>query len=142
VVPAISEGTFHGGELLVTAMGEARAPIDRLLRSMAEGLGGQVAAVILAGRGADGVIGIKRVKEAGGLTIAQVPDGDETEMPRAAIATGMIDLVLPLGDIAARLATFGRQATETSVLEEEPRAPDGIADTPRHPRAPADPLRP
>jgi two-component system, chemotaxis family, CheB/CheR fusion protein len=129
VVPAISEGTFHSGELLVTTMGEARAPIDRLLRSMAEGLGGQVAAVILAGRGADGVIGIKRVKEAGGLTIAQVPDGEDTEMPRAAIATGMIDLVLPLGDIASRLARFGRQTTESASLEEEPRAPDGVADT-------------
>src|SRR5205823_5419955 len=96
VIPAGCDGAFHRGELLVATSSPPLAPIDRLLRSLADDFGGQVAAVVLNGRGSDGVIGIKRVKEAGGLTIAQLPDGDDTEMARAAIATGMIDLVLPL----------------------------------------------
>jgi two-component system, chemotaxis family, CheB/CheR fusion protein len=131
VVPSDHDGAFHRGELHVTSAREPRAPIDRLLRSLADDLGGQVAGVILSGHGSDGVIGIKRVKEAGGLTIAQAPEGDDAEMPRSAIATGMIDLVLPLSEIGDRLAAFGRHAADASpaISEVEHRGVEGIADT-------------
>jgi two-component system CheB/CheR fusion protein len=131
VVPAGHDGAFHRGELLVTSAREPRAPIDRLLRSLVDDLGGQVAGVILSGRGSDGVIGIKRVKEAGGLTIAQAPDGEDAEMPRSAIATGMIDLVLPLSEIGDRLAAFGRHEGDAppAIDEAERRGPEEIADT-------------
>jgi two-component system CheB/CheR fusion protein len=133
VIPPNCEGAFHRGELQVVSSGElqAPAPIDRLLRSLADEHGSQAAGVILNGHGSDGVIGIKRIKEAGGLTIAQIPDGDNDEMPRAAIATGMVDLVLPLSEIGERLAAFGRQddGAAASADEVERRGPEGIADT-------------
>jgi two-component system CheB/CheR fusion protein len=130
VVPAYCDGAFLRGDLLSFTANEPRAPIDRLLRSLADDLGGQIAGVILSGRGSDGVIGIKRVKEAGGLTIAQAPDGEDTEMPRSAIATGMIDLVLPLSEIGKRLASFGREdGNGASPFEDAGRGSDGIADT-------------
>lgn len=130
VVPADRDGSFERGELLVMTAGEPRAPIDRLLRSLADELGGQVAGIILAGRGSDGVSGIKRVKEVGGLTIAQAPGGENADMPRAAIATGMIDLVLPLSEIATRLVAFGQHDPEPALALEEARpGPEGIADT-------------
>lgn len=131
VVPSGHDGAFHRGELLVTTAREPRAPIDRLLRSLVDDLGGQVAGVILNGHGSDGVIGIKRVKEAGGLTIAQAPDGEDAEMPRSAIATGMIDLVLPLSEIGDRLAAFGRHGGDehAAIDEVERRGVDGVADT-------------
>jgi two-component system CheB/CheR fusion protein len=131
VVPPGAEGSFHRGDLLILEGGVAPAPIDRLLRSLADELGGHAAAVILAGLGADGVIGIKRVKEAGGLTIVQAPEGTDAEMPRAAIATGVIDLVLTLPEIAPRLVVLGRHPGEpaTPAEEVERGGPDGVADT-------------
>ncbi|HSR96079.1 MAG TPA: CheR family methyltransferase [Kofleriaceae bacterium] len=131
VIPDDCEGAFQRGELLVMGSTDPRAPIDRLLRSLVDELGGQVAGVILSGRGSDGVIGIKRVKEAGGLTIAQAPDGENTEMPRSAIATGMIDLVLPLSEIGARLAAFGHQDIDVGAPAEEVerRGTEAAADT-------------
>jgi two-component system CheB/CheR fusion protein len=133
VVPSHCDAAFHRGELRALTPNEPRAPIDRLLRSLTDELGGQVAGVILRSRGSDGLIGIKHVKEAGGLTIAQTPEGADTEMPRSAIATGMIDLVLPLSEIGARLASFGGQheagATQFAPLEEVARESDEIADS-------------
>ena len=133
VVPAGAEGSFHRGELLIGDPDEpvAAAPIDRLFRSLADELGVRSAAVILGGAGNDGTIGIKRVKEAGGLTIVQAPDGDDAEMPRAAIATGVIDFVLALPEIGQRLIALGRHAEDAvSPLDDgERRGPDGVADT-------------
>jgi len=128
VVPADCEATLQRGELLVMNTNQPRAPIDRLLRSLADDLGGQVAGVILSGRGTDGVIGIKRVKEAGGLTIAQAPDGVDSEMPRAAIATGLIDLVLPASEIGGRLVAFGRQGTDGLGFDDERRTSEEAVD--------------
>lgn len=102
VIPADHEGSFQRGDLVVAASSQA-APTDRLLRSLADEQGVAGAAVLLGARGDDGVLGIKRLKEAGGLTIVQVPQARNFELPRAAIATGVIDLVLEVDDIAPRL---------------------------------------
>jgi chemotaxis response regulator CheB len=52
-------------------------------------------------------MGIKAIKEKGGTTIAQDPDTAEYgPMPRSAIATGMVDFVLPLVDIAPAIITL------------------------------------
>ena len=97
------------GALLPTD-GEAqhgRMVIDLFLRSMADTHGPHAAAVVLSGPGADGAIGVKRVKERGGLTVAQDPDeAVQDAMPRAAIGTGMVDWVLPTGDMARRLLAY------------------------------------
>ena len=59
---------------------------------------------MLSGADGDGAIGIKRIKERGGLTIAQDPDeAEHGGMPRAAIATGMVDWVLPVAAMPDRL---------------------------------------
>ena len=69
--------------------------------------GPHAAAIVLSGADGDGAIGIKRIKERGGLTIAQDPDeAEHAGMPRSAIATGMVDWVLPVGDMPARLAAY------------------------------------
>ena len=57
----------------------------------------------------DGAIGIKRIKERGGLTIAQDPsEAVHGSMPRSAIATGMVDWVLPANEMPARLIQYQR----------------------------------
>src|SRR5262249_45743595 len=61
-----------------------RVAVDLFFRSLADTHGPHAAAVILSGADSDGAIGIKRIKERGGLTIAQDPDeAEHTGMPRA-----------------------------------------------------------
>ena len=88
----------------------ARLPFDFFLRSLAEELGERAICVILSGTGGDGSLGLKAVKEKGGLVIAQDPDEAEYDgMPRSAIMTGAVDLVLPVAKIPETLAKYGRQ---------------------------------
>ena len=88
----------------------ARLPFDFFLRSLAAEVGERAICVILSGTGGDGSLGLKAVKEKGGLVIVQDPDDAEYDgMPRSAIMTGAVDLVLPVGKIAETLAKYGRQ---------------------------------
>src|SRR5690348_7991613 len=85
-----------------------RVAIDLFFRSMAEQLGDGFA-VIVSGAGSDGAVGVRAVKESGGIILVQ--DGAEAEypsMPRAAIATGVVDVVLPVRELAIRLADLIR----------------------------------
>jgi two-component system CheB/CheR fusion protein len=80
-----------------------RSPIDLFFRSLAEQLG-EGFAVILSGAGSDGAIGVRAVKEAGGIILVQEPNEAEySSMPRSAIAAGVADFVLPVRDLAKRL---------------------------------------
>src|SRR5262249_30595100 len=61
-------------------------------------------AVVLSGAGSDGAVGVKAIKEAGGIVIVQDPNEAEfPSMPRAAIATGVADFILPLASIVQQL---------------------------------------
>ncbi|MGD9968164.1 MAG: chemotaxis protein CheB [Hyphomonadaceae bacterium] len=81
-----------------------RAPIDLFFRSLAEQHGDGFA-IVLTGAGADGVVGIKAIKEAGGVILVQDPkDAEYGSMPRSAIATGVADVVAPLAELPAKLA--------------------------------------
>lgn len=77
-----------------------RRPIDRLFDSLAAEFGDRTVAVILSGTAADGSHGIASVKTAGGMVIAQDPETAEYDgMPRNAIHTGLVDLILPVEEI-------------------------------------------
>jgi len=85
-----------------------RLPIDFLFRSVAERLGDGFA-VILSGAGSDGTLGVRAVKEAGGIILVQDPnEADYSSMPRSAIETGVVDFVLPVRDLAKRLSDLIR----------------------------------
>lgn len=124
VIPPGWEGMFQRAELVTMQADVPQAPIDKLLRSLADAHGRQGIAVIVEGRGNDGVLGIKRLKEAGSLTIAQAPNGDNTAAPRSLIATGMIDIVVPLSQIAERLAALGPLPEDHSPLDETSKVDD------------------
>ncbi len=86
-----------------------RAPIDDFFRSLASDQGEQSVCIVLSGAGSDGSIGLKALKEAGGLTLAQDPgDAEYGGMPRSAIGTGFVDVVLPAAELAARLVELRR----------------------------------
>jgi two-component system, chemotaxis family, CheB/CheR fusion protein len=85
-----------------------RAPIDGFLRSTTEHVG-EGFAIILSGGGSDGAIGVRAVKEAGGIILVQDPEEAEySSMPRSAIASGVADFILPVRDLAARLVELIR----------------------------------
>ncbi|MDZ5454565.1 chemotaxis protein CheB [Labrys sedimenti] len=88
----------------------ARLPFDFLLHSLAEEYGDRAVCVILSGTGADGSLGLKAVKHEGGLVIAQDPDEAGYDgMPRNAISTDSVDLVLPVAGIPDALARYDRR---------------------------------
>jgi len=81
-----------------------RTPIDSFFRSLAAHHGDGFA-VILTGGGSDGAVGIKAVKESGGIILVQDPaEAEHPSMPSAAISTEVVDFVLPLKQLTGRLA--------------------------------------
>jgi two-component system CheB/CheR fusion protein len=85
------------------------APIDLFFRTLAETRGRFAAAVVLSGNGADGASGLERIKERGGITCAQAPEEAEyPSMPHSAIATGLVDYVLPVAALPDALMAYWR----------------------------------
>lgn len=83
--------------------------IDRLFTSAALALPRRLCGLILTGMGSDGAAGIRAVKSAGGLTLAESEASAVVYgMPQAAQAGGAVDEVLPLEALAARLIRFAR----------------------------------
>ncbi len=77
-----------------------RRPIDLFFESLAEDQGSNCASIILSGTGSDGSIGVKAIKQAGGLVFVQDPKFAKYDgMPNSAIATNAVDLVLPTPDM-------------------------------------------
>ncbi|MDC0722794.1 chemotaxis protein CheB [Nannocystis bainbridge] len=84
-------------------------PIDALMSSLAKALETCAVGVVLSGTGVDGSTGLREIKGVGGITIAQDPETARYDgMPRAAIATGSVDLVLTPPRIAEELQRIGR----------------------------------
>jgi two-component system, chemotaxis family, CheB/CheR fusion protein len=87
---------------------ERRRPIDTFFFSLAEDQGENAICIVLSGTGTDGSLGLKTVKESGGLTIAQA-EIDHTAMsgmPHSAASTGLVDHVLPVELIPAKLLEY------------------------------------
>ena len=90
-----------------------RSPIDRFFRSLAEDQEDEAVAIILSGTGTDGVLGLKAVKERGGLTLVQAPEtAGYDSMPRSAILTGAVDLIAAVERMPARLIEHQRRLRE------------------------------
>lgn len=129
-VYVIRPGTIleiRGGSIEVTAAPEARRmhlPVDHLFRSLARELGPRAVGVVLSGAASDGFAGLRDIKAAGGLTIAQNPaTSSQTGMPQSAIDTGSVDLVLAPGEIPCALERFASIPTTARL---EPVAPQHI----------------
>ena len=110
VIPPNKSLSMQDGTLVlsdVTRVEERRAPVDIFFRTLAESHGARAACVVLSGTGADGSLGLKRVKEFGGATAAQDPaEAEYPDMPRNSIATGLVDYVLPVAEMPARLVAY------------------------------------
>ncbi len=88
-----------------------RKPIDIFMSALAVDIGELSGGVILSGGDSDGTLGVKAIKERGGITFAQVGDGfgpQHPDMPDAAISTGLIDFAIPVEDMGPKLVEFVR----------------------------------
>jgi two-component system CheB/CheR fusion protein len=106
-----------------------RVAVDLFFRTLADTHGPNAAAIVLSGADSDGALGIKRIKERGGLTIAQDPDeAEHSSMPRAAIQTGMVDWVLRVEQMPARLLGYYRIGAELRLPPEDGPSPAELAE--------------
>lgn len=111
VIPPNATLRIGQGELLVSKPAPAREhrrPVDSLFSTLGETYGERAVCVILSGGGSDGSEGLKVVKETGGLTIAQAEFDHHAlvGMPRSAAATGLVDYVLPVEEMPAKLIAY------------------------------------
>lgn len=84
-----------------------RAPVDIFFRTLAEAKDAHAVCVVLSGTGPNGSMGLKRVKERGGIAIAQDPhEAEFSDMPRNAVATGLVDYILPVRAIPQKIQAY------------------------------------
>jgi two-component system CheB/CheR fusion protein len=98
---SLTEPVLHGG---------IRMPIDFFFRALAEDRQERAIGILFSGAGTDGTLGVRAIRGAGGLTIAQDPASAQFgDMPRSAIATGLVDYVFPPDRMPAALLEYLRQ---------------------------------
>lgn len=107
---------FRGGKLVpedVPPHPMLNLPINVFFRSLAENFGERAVAIVLSGTGSDGAIGVKSVRETGGIVMVQ----DETSarfdgMPHSALATGVVDFVLAPRDMPREIERYLRYESD------------------------------
>jgi two-component system CheB/CheR fusion protein len=115
---AMSDGYLRVGEL-ERIDGRATA-IDTFFRSLAAAHQERAVCIVLSGAGADGTQGAKRIKELGGVTLAQsLHDAEYDSMPRSAIDSGLVDIVLPVAEMPQKLIELWENARQLEL----PRPP-------------------
>lgn len=129
-VLTVQEGRLRLGPLKPEA---PRHSIDQFLISLAEDSAEAAIGILLSGGGNDGTLGIKAIKEQGGLTLAQGHDGSgpaQSTMPDTAIAAGVVDLVLAVEAMGPRLAEYARSyfaaAAEPAAAADDAAPPNAL----------------
>ena len=114
IIPPNRDMALLSGKLqlfTIAAPRSAHFSIDFLFRSLAADLRERAICIVLSGTGTDGTLGVRAVKGEGGMAMAQAPDSTEFDgMPRSAIATGLVDYVLPPAEMPAHLIAYVHQS--------------------------------
>jgi len=101
-----------------------RLPIDFFFRSLARDRGADAICVVLSGTASDGTLGLRTVKGEGGMAMVQDPESTEySGMPRSAIGTGVVDFVLPPGEMAGQLMEYARKVRDGEARPGGPSPP-------------------
>lgn len=112
LIPPKQNLTVFHGKLLLEENHLNRTvnlPIDIFFRSLATDFGNRSIGVILSGTGSDGTLGIKAIKEAGGMVMVQDEKTARFDgMPKSSIATGLVDMILPPANMPEALMNYIR----------------------------------
>jgi two-component system CheB/CheR fusion protein len=93
----------------------SRVPVDHFLASLAGALGRDACAVVLSGLGQDTTLGLRAMKEGGGLVLVQ--DAGDPGMTDPAANTGLVDFILPAAEIPARIVEVMRYRHDLETAE-------------------------
>jgi two-component system, chemotaxis family, CheB/CheR fusion protein len=105
----IKEGKLHLVEPI--KRDGIRMPIDFFFRSLAQDRHEKAMCVLLSGSGSDGTLGIREIHGAGGIVVVQEPATAQFDfMLHSAIATGLVDSVLPAAQIPAALLDYAHHS--------------------------------
>lgn len=108
--PSDKDATVVDGRLCLSPrndVGRIRLPIDHFFTTLAQDYGPRAIGVILSGTGSDGSVGVKAISAHGGVVLVQKPDTAEYDgMPSSAIATGVANYVLPVGEMPQVIASY------------------------------------
>lgn len=114
IIPPNRDMAFLNGALHLlepTAARGHRLPIDYLFSSLAQDQHERAIGIVLSGTGSDGTLGVRAIKDGGGMVIAQNPASCEFDsMPRSALATGFVDYELPPAEMPAQLMAYTSHA--------------------------------
>lgn len=112
VIPPNHDLGFDGDRFAVLPPSGSRGrrlPIDSFFQALALRGNERAVAIVFSGMGEDGTLGLRAVRERGGLTMAQLPESARFDpMPSSAIAAKVVDIVALPGEMAARLADWWR----------------------------------
>jgi two-component system, chemotaxis family, CheB/CheR fusion protein len=124
---------LHGVLQLIEPIGAPgpRMPIDYFFRSLAQDQGERAIAIILSGMGTDGTVGLRAIKGELGMAMAQdISSAKYDGMPRSAVDTGIVDYVLPPGDMPEYLLRYADHAGQKAAVKISPpvegKLPDAL----------------
>lgn len=129
VIPPNTYMSIHAGVLHLsepTAQRGRRMAIDAFFRSLANDRYERAICIILSGTGSDGALGLRAIKEHGGMAMVQTPESAQYDgMPRSSIVTGLVDYVLPLNEMVQTLLAYVNHYYH-QIGNAPPRMPDRI----------------
>ena len=124
IIPPGRDMAFLNGTLQLlepTLPRGQRLPIDFFFRSLAQDQHERAICIVLSGTGSDGTLGIRAIKGEGGMVMAQNVESTEYDgMPRSAIATGLVDYILPPAEMPAHLIAYAAHAYGSGTLQQTP----------------------
>ena len=109
---------MHGALQLISITREqgVHLPIDIFMRSLVKDQGSNAIGIILSGTGTDGTLGIKMIKAESGMVMVQDEKSAKYDgMPKSAIATGVVDYILPPDEMPEQLIKYSRHTSTNSV---------------------------
>ena len=131
VIPPNQHIQIADGHLDVSDFDEPRwqrAPIDVFFRTLAD-IHPDDIGIVLSGSGTDGTVGLQAIKECGGIAMVQLPEEAEFDaMPHSAIATGLIDFVLPAAELAAKVVELHQYGLPPGLQMDPKDLPEGETD--------------
>jgi two-component system CheB/CheR fusion protein len=124
----ILKGTLHLFERIETH--GLRLPIDLFFRSLADDLSAQSVGIILSGMGSDGSLGLKAIKEKGGIVFVQEPESAKFDsMPQSAIEAVTVDFIAPANELPTKLLSIdktSKRKNSITKLEKDSKSLDKI----------------
>ena len=108
----------------------SRKAIDHFFRSLAREWGDACAGIVMSGSGSDGTAGLRAIKAAGGLVLAQDPeDAEHPSMPQSAIDAAIVDKVVSVGEMHDLLQQYADHPQTMRYMESRSEPPNQGADS-------------